>query len=56
MNVTVRRLHFKFYDSVPSWVNGAERFGIIVRNYLHPRMIVLNLGARSGERMVSFRS
>ncbi len=33
---------------MPQWVNGTERFGAMVRKYLNPRMIVLNLGAGPG--------
>jgi SAM-dependent methyltransferase len=48
MKPGVQRLHSRFYDSVPSWVNGTERFGSCVRRYLVPHMTVLNLGAGPG--------
>ena len=54
MKPDVQRLHSRFYDSVPSWVNGTERFASSVRKYLDPRMMVLNLGAGPGSGWLHF--
>jgi len=54
MKPGVLRLHSRFYDSVPSWVNGTERFASSVRKYLDPSMAVLNLGAGPGSGGLHF--
>jgi len=54
MKPRVQELHSRFYDSVPSWVNGTERFGSTVRKYLTPSMRVLNLGAGPGSGWLHF--
>jgi SAM-dependent methyltransferase len=54
MKPAVQRLHCRFYDSVPSWVNGTGRFALGVRKYLHANMRVLNLGAGPGSGWLHF--
>ncbi len=48
MSHSADRLRDRFYNSDPSWINGTERFGRIVRRYLSPEMVILNLGAGPG--------
>jgi SAM-dependent methyltransferase len=54
MKSEVQQLHSKFYESVPSWVNGTERFASTVRKYLSRNMTVLNLGAGPGSGWLHF--
>jgi ubiquinone/menaquinone biosynthesis C-methylase UbiE len=54
MKAGVLRLHSRFYDSVPSWVNGTTRFASSVRKYLAPHMTVLNLGCGPGAGLIHF--
>jgi|SRR5581483_1683974 len=54
MNQLVRRLHERFYDSDPAWINGTAQFGTLVRKYLRPDMAILNLGCGPGAGSLHF--
>jgi ubiquinone/menaquinone biosynthesis C-methylase UbiE len=54
MKTSVQRLHYRYYDTVPSWVNGTEQFAAKVRRCLKPEMTVLNLGAGPGSGSLHF--
>jgi hypothetical protein len=45
MSIAAERLRTRFYNDDPSWVNGTEAFGRMVRHDLRPEMRILNLGA-----------
>ncbi len=50
----VRRLHWRYYDSDPDWINGTDQFGSVVRNHLRPEMRILSLGAGPGRGLLHF--
>jgi hypothetical protein len=54
MNERIRRLHERFYDSDPAWINGTAQFGSLVRKFLRPDMVILNLGAGPGTGSLHF--
>jgi SAM-dependent methyltransferase len=54
MSAIAERLRARFYHADPSWVNGTEAFGRMVRQYLRPEMRILNLGAGAGTTPLHF--